>query len=71
VFSEKNKFKAYLLNHNNLVSSEKEAILPSRLFYWTKVIPCPVVKQGLSPSGFEKNLHTSLCSGSIFPKNLA
>jgi hypothetical protein len=36
-----------------------------------KVIPHPFVPQGRRPPVFWKNLHTSLRSGSIFPKSLA
>ena len=36
-----------------------------------KVMSVPFRLQGRRPSGFEKNLHASLRSGSIFSKNLA
>ena len=36
-----------------------------------KIMECSVRLQGRCPSGLQKNLHTSLRSGSIFLQNLA
>jgi hypothetical protein len=44
---------------------------PQAIISGAKVIPRPFVPQGRRPPGFGKNLHTSLRSGSIFPKSLA